>query len=147
LQKAYRFSILYFLVLSILLLGSSVLLFESKIGFSIQSVLEYYQGNEEKFINPKSMVGVLKIILPHIFGFGLFSMVILHFVVFTKSRENKIFRFIIYALFIVAFLELFSPLLIIQGFAFFAFVKIVAFILFEVLYLALFWILFRSIID
>ena len=130
-----------------MLLVSSVLLFESKIGFSIQSVLEYYQGNEEKFINPKSMAGVLKIILPHIFGFGLFSMVILHFVVFTKSRENKIFRFIIYALFFIAFLELFSPLLIIQGFAFFAFVKIVAFILFEVLFLALFWILFRSIID
>jgi len=146
LQKAYKFSILYFLLFSLMLLASSILIFNEKIGFSLQSVLEYYQGNEDKFIAAKSTSGILKIILPHIFAFGLFIMVILHFTVFTKSRNSQVFHFIIYAAFILGLLELFTPLLIIQGFVFFAYVKIVVFFLFEFLMLYLFWILFKSIV-
>lgn len=129
-----------------MLLASSILLFDEKIGFSVQSIVEYYQGSEEKFIAAKSMSGVLKIILPHIFAFGLFIMVILHFVVFTKKRNTQIFHFIIYAAFVVGFLELFTPLLIIQGLVFFAYVKMATFILFELLLLYLFWVLFKSIV-
>lgn len=145
-QKAYKFSIFYFLLFSLMLLASSILLFDAKIGFSIESIVEYYQGNEEKFIIAKSMHGILKIILPHIFAFGLFIMVILHFVVFTKKRNSLIFHFIIYSAFALGLLELFTPLLIIQGFLFFAYVKLTVFILFEFLMLYLFWILFKSII-
>ena len=145
-QKAYKFSILYFLLFSLMLLTSSILIFNEKIGFSVQSVLEYYQGNEDKFITAKSTSGILKIILPHIFVFGLFIMVILHFKVFTKSRNSQVFHFIIYGAFILGLLELFTPLLIIQGFVFFAYVKIAVFFLFEFLMLYVFWILLKSIV-
>ena len=145
-QKAYKFSILYFLVFSLFLLLSSVLLFDEKIGFSIKSILEYYQGDEDKFIAAKSASGILKIILPHIFAFGLFIMVILHFTVFTKSRNSELFHFIIYSTFVLGLLELFAPLLIINGFIFFAYVKLATFFLFELLMLYLFWILFKSIV-
>jgi hypothetical protein len=124
---------------------SSVLLFDEKIGFSIKGILEYYQGNEEKFIAAKSASGILKIILPHIFAFGLFIMVILHFGVFTKSRNSKLFHFIIYSAFVLGLLELFTPLLIVNGFVFFAYVKLAVFFLFEFLMLYIFWILFKSI--
>jgi len=146
LQRAYKFSVLYFLVFSLLLLLSSVLLFSEKIGFSIESILGYYQGDEEKFISAKSASGILKIILPHIFAFGIFIMVILHFLVFTKSKNRKLFHYIIYSAFILGVLELFTPLLIIHGFIFFAYIKIITFFLFEFLMLYIFWLLFKSII-
>ena len=145
-QRAYKFSILYFLVFSLLLLLSSVLLFSEKIGFSIESILGYYQGDEDKFISAKSASGILKIVLPHIFAFGIFIMVSLHFVVFTNSRNSKLFHYIIYSAFVLGILELFTPLLIINGFVFFAYVKIITFFLFEFLMLYIFWILFKSIV-
>ena len=145
-QKAYKYSILYFLLFSLLLLASSILLFEEKIGFSVAGVLDYYLGNEEKFITAKSTTGVLKIILPHIFLFGLFVMVVLHFLIFTKHKHTKKMRLLIYASFLIAFSELFSPFFILYGFEFFAYVKLLSFMLFEFLFLYLFWLLFESII-
>lgn len=146
LQKAYKYSLLYFLLFSFLLLISSILIFEQKIGFSVESVLTYYSGNEGKFISSKSSAGILKIILPHIFGFGIFFMVLLHFLVFTKLRSSKKLQILIYTTFLVALLELFSPFLIIQGLSIFAYVKLFAFIVLELLMLYLFWLLFKSIV-
>ena len=145
-QKAYKYSILYFLLFSILLLISSVLLFEEKIGFSVSGVLDYYLGNEEKFITAKSTAGVLKIILPHVFVFALFVMVVLHFLIFTKHKHTQKMKWLIYVSFFISFSELFSPLLILYGLEFFAYIKLVSFVLFELLFLYLFWLLFESII-
>ena len=88
-QKVYKLSILYYLAFILLLITSAIMLFENKIGFSATSILEYYLGSEEKFIPSKGYIGVLKIILPHIFVFGLLSMVLLHFLVFTKHKYKK----------------------------------------------------------
>jgi len=146
LQKAYKYSILYFLVFSILLLLSSILLFNEKIGFSQSDIIEYYLGNENMFIVAKSISGVLKIVLPHIFAFGLFCMVVLHFVVFTKVAKSKYMKLFIYGLFTLTILEIFTPLLIINGFEIFAYLKLLSFFLFEFLVLYILWILFKSII-
>ncbi len=143
--KAYKYSILYFAAFSLLLLISGIMLFEHKIGFSVQSVSEYYLGSSDKFIVAKTGSGVLKIILPHIFAFGLFAMVILHFLVFTKERGKTKTKMLIYLTFITAFLEITSPFLIILGAEFFAYVKIISFILFESLILYSLWLLLHSI--
>ena len=137
---------MYFLIFSLLVLISSILLFEEKIGFSIQSVINYYQGDANNFISVKSFNGILKIILPHIFAFALFVMVLLHFGVFTKSKNSSLFYMIIYSSFILGFVEIFTPLFIIQGFVIFAYIKMFTFVLFELLMLYLFWILFKSIV-
>ncbi len=144
-QEAYKLSILYYLAFSLLLIVSAVMLFEHKIGFSYSSVLEYYIGNEEKFISPQSAGGVLKIVLPHIFVFGLFAMVLLHFLVFTKLRYEKSLLGLIYAAFGVALLEIFSPFAIINGVHFFAYAKLFSFIAFLALLLYISWLLFKSI--
>jgi len=78
-QERYNSLVLYFLLFSLLLLGSAYLLFDAKIGFSYNRVLHYYQGGQALFTASKSFGGILKIILPHIFAFGLFLMVLLHF--------------------------------------------------------------------
>ena len=141
--QAYKYSILYFLLFALLLLLSSALLFDAKIGLSIESILRYYQGDEENFIVAKSFGGVLKIILPHIFAFGLFMMVVLHFVVFTKYKQQL--HYLTLASFIVALLELFSPFFIINGFEIFAYVKLASFFIFEFLLLYILWLLQKSI--
>ncbi|HEY9202889.1 MAG TPA: hypothetical protein VIM82_01040 [Sulfurimonas sp.] len=144
-QEAYKLSILYYLAFSLLLIVSAVMLFEHKIGFSYSAVLEYYVGNEERFIPAQSAGGILKIVLPHIFVFGLFAMVLLHFLVFTKLREEKSLLLLIYAAFGVAMLEVFSPFLIINGFEFFAYIKLFSFFALLAIILYISWLLFKSI--
>jgi hypothetical protein len=129
-----------------MLLTSSVLLFQEKIGFSLNDALGYYNGNMQNYISAKTYSGILKIILPHIFGFGLFVMVVLHFLVFTKHKESKKIKLFMIITFIMAFLELFSPFFIISGAEFFAYVKIASFIIFEIMILYVSWLLFSSII-
>jgi len=131
--KAYKLSILYYLAFSLLLILSAFLLFEYKIGFSYEGVVDYYGGNEEKFIVAKSFSGLLKSVLPHIFVFGLFSMVLLHFLVFTKLRYKKSTLALIYASYITAL-------------NFFAYLKLLSFFVFLFLVLYVVWLLFSSIV-
>jgi len=145
--KAYKLSIIYYLVFSLLLIFSAYILFEHKIGFSYQGVLDYYLGNEELFIPAKSSTGVLKIILPHIFVFGLFAMVLMHFLVFTEQRYKKSTLLLISLTFITALLEMFTPFLIVNGLEFFAYLKLLSFFLFLALILYISWLLFHSIIN
>lgn len=131
--KAYKTAIFYYLVFSTLLLISSVMIFEQKIGFDINSVIGYYRGDEALFIPPKSISGVLKIVLPHIFVFGLFGMVLLHFIVFTSQRDKIFVKWLIYLFFITSLIEIFSPIMIILGFDTFAYLKLLSFFIFEFL--------------
>lgn len=142
-HRAYKGAVLYFALFSILLLISAFMLFEQKIGFSVGAVLNYYQGSSELYISPKSISGILKIILPHIFLFGLFGMLLLHFVFFTKRASTPLL--VLY--FITASLELFSPFLIVSGYEFFAYLKLGSFFLLELLILYILWILFESIVK
>jgi len=144
--QAYKHSLLYFLLFSLLLLVSGTLLFEHKIGFSVASVSSYYLGNEESFTAAKTISGILKIILPHIFAFGLFLMVTLHFLVFTDKRGIKATRVLIYLLFSSAFLEIFSPFFILFGLEVFSYLKIFSFFMLETLTLYGIWLLFHSIV-
>lgn len=145
-QQAYKLSILYYLIFSLLLITSAVMLFEHKIGFSLNNILEYYIGNEEKFKPAKNSSGILKTILPHIFVFGLITMVLTHFLVFTKLRYKKSTLTLIYLTFITAFLEIAAPFLIVNGFEFFAYVKLLSFFLFLALILYISWLIFHSIV-
>lgn len=144
-HQAYKLSILYYLAFVLLLITSAIMLFENKIGFSATSVMEYYLGSEEKFIPKKGYIGVLKIILPHIFVFGLLSMVLLHFLVFTTHRYKKNTLRLIIITYIVSILEMFSPFAILNGYEFFTYIKLVSFFAFLSLSVYISWLLFYSI--
>lgn len=144
-QQAYKLSIFYYLIFSLLLIVSAVMLFEHKIGFSYISVLEYYIGNEEKFVPSQSASGIIKMVLPHIFSFGLLGLVLLHFLVFTDLKVKKALLALIYATFITAALEIFAPFIIISGWEFFAYIKLFSFFIFLTLILFTLWLLFRKI--
>ena len=144
-NSAYKVAITYFILFSLLLLGSGAWIFSQKIGFAYESVLHYYLGNAAAFESPKTYEGLLKTILPHIFAFGLFVMVVLHFVIFTTKRNTKEFIVLIYLAFLSAFFEIFSPFMILEGFEFFAYIKVFSFFLFEGTVLYTLFILLKSI--
>ncbi len=143
--RAYKLSIIYYLAFSLLLILSAYLLFDYKIGFSYQGVVDYYIGNEDRFLIAKSFSGIIKLILPHIFVFGLFSMVLLHFLVFTKLRYKRSTLILIYLTFLTALGEMLTPFLIINGLEFFAYIKLISFFIFLALILYISWLLFHSI--
>jgi len=122
------------------------MIFTQKLGFNYTSIHDYYLGNEVNFSVAKTFQGLLKIILPHIFAFGLFVMVLLHFLIFTKKRDTKEMQFIIYVSFLTAFLELFSPFFIIFGVDFFIYIKIISYLFFNFIILYTLFILMKSII-
>jgi len=144
-HRAYKISILYFSLFTLLLLASGYMIFESKIGFDTQRALAYYMGNKELFIAAKTNGGILKLVLPHIFGFALLSMIILHFLIFTKFRNRTFVKVLLYTIFISQFFEIFTPFLIINISEIFIYLKIISFFIFMGLIPIVLYLLFDSI--
>jgi hypothetical protein len=145
LHKAYKYSILYFIVFSLLLLASGFLLFEEKIGLSVHALRAYYLGDEALFMSAKSTQGLLKIVLPHIFAFALLSMVLLHFLKFTNTKNKKALIVLIYALFSAQFFEIFAPFFMLHISELFVYVKLFSLLVYFGLMLITLHLLFASI--
>lgn len=64
-HRAYKISILYFSLFTLLLLMSGIMIFEAKIGFDVQRALGYYIGNKELFVAAKTNGGILKWLCSH----------------------------------------------------------------------------------
>ncbi len=143
-QQSYRQAIAYFALFGVLLLASGMVLFFSKIGFSYEAVQSYYLGNEALYINPKSSYGLLEVAFPHLGAMGLFIMVTGHFLLFSDKRRKRQAKKVATALFVVAFLEIFSGFLIVEGLAFFIWIKLITFALLQLLGLYLLWLLFTA---
>lgn len=122
-HRSYKVFILYFLAFNALLLVSAMTIFNTKIGFLPKEVFDYYAH--------KTLMGILKVHLPHLLVFGLFGMVLLHFLVFTQYKNQT--KNLAIFFFASAFLELLSPLLMVYGFSFFAYLKVFSFITFYLL--------------
>ncbi len=145
-HSAYKASILYFAVFTMLLLVSGYMIFESKIGFSAESALEYYIGNEDKFMVAKSSAGILKLVLPHIFAFAILSMVVIHFIAFTKYKNSKAVLLLIYTILISQTFEIFAPFAVINISSYFIYLKLASFFIYMTLIPMVLYILFISIV-
>ena len=130
-----------------LLLVSGYMIFESKIGFSPESISQYYLGDEKMFMAAKTNMGILKLVLPHIFAFSILSMVVIHFMAFTKYKNSMSVMLLIYTILISQTLEIFSPFLIINISEIFVYLKLLSFFLYTTLIPMVLFILFRSIVK
>ena len=144
-HQSYRVAIAWFALFGALLLASGMVLFLSKIGFSYEAVKSYYLGSETLFINPKSSYGLLETALPHLGSMGLFIMVTGHFLLFSDQRKKRLAKKTVVFLFIAALLDIFSGFLIVEGWTFFVWVKLLAFGLLQLLGLYLLWLLFSAV--
>lgn len=146
-HREYQNAIAIFSLFVILLVLSGVMIFIEKIGLSVEDIMVYYLGSEEKFIQAKSFQGLLKIVLPHTFAYGLLSMVLLHFLIFTDQRNLRRSKILVFVIFSSAFLEIVSPFLLLRGLEFFAYLKLGSFIVFNLSLLYVSYLLAKSILD
>ena len=95
--------VLYCLYVALLWVTNAALYFE-KMGLSTASVVDYYRGNEERFLNPRSAQGMLEISHFHLFAMGMLLLVLTHLVLFVPLG-NRMKAFLVAAPFAAALLD------------------------------------------
>ena len=68
--------------------ATGIFMFKEKLGFSYDSVVRYYLGDPDMFMNPRSFIGLLEVAHFHLFAMGLFFVVFSHLLLFTPFREQ-----------------------------------------------------------
>ena len=91
-------------------------------------------------------MGVLKVLLPHIFAFGLYIFVVIHFLLFTRYKDTRTMQWLIYGTFLGGFLELLSSFLMLSGIALFESVKLLAFVVLHASLLYSLWLIHTSLL-
>lgn len=83
-----RAILLFFYGYFLLHWGTGILMFREKLGFSYTSVVRYYLGAPDLFMNPRSFAGLLEVTHFHLFAMGLFFVVFTHLLLFTPFRQG-----------------------------------------------------------
>jgi hypothetical protein len=71
-----------FLAYTLILWLTNFALYFAKMNLTPGSVIEYYRGNEEKFLSPRSLQGMMEILHFHSFAMGILLMTLTHLVLF-----------------------------------------------------------------
>ena len=71
-----------FLVYTLILWVTNAGLYFSKMSLAPSSVVEYYLGNEEKFLQPRSLIGLLEVLHFHSFAMGILLLTLTHLMLF-----------------------------------------------------------------
>jgi hypothetical protein len=71
-----------FLLYTLILWVTNAGLYFAKMSLTPSSVVEYYRGNEEKFLQPRSAQGLLETLHFHAFAMGLLLVTLTHLVLF-----------------------------------------------------------------
>ncbi len=79
-----RLSLILGLFFIVLFWFTNILLFTAKMGFSYQTVVEYYLGNEELFRGPVSYLGLLETTHAHLFAYALMLILLNHLFAFAE---------------------------------------------------------------
>ncbi len=124
------FSIVLFTFSVTFQIFTGIWLFLEKYSFNPEHIVEIIKGSEEKFINSKSVLGILEIQVPHLVAVSLTTFVILHFFYFSKINIFNIFLSVV--VFISGILDIVSNLLILKISSSFAIIKIISFLIFEI---------------
>jgi hypothetical protein len=80
-----------FLVYTLILWITNGALYFAKMGLTPSSVIEYYRGNEERFLQARSLLGMLEILHFHSFAMGILLLTLTHLVLFVPiSLRSKV---------------------------------------------------------
>ena len=71
-----------FLAYTLILWLTNAGLYFSKMGLTPGSVVDYYRGNEERFLQPRSVQGLIEVLHFHSFAMGLLLLTLTHLVLF-----------------------------------------------------------------
>lgn len=77
-----RVIVLCFLTYTFILWLTNAGLYFSKMGLTPSSVIDYYRGNEERYLQPRSLQGLLEVLHFHTFAMGMLLMTLTHLLLF-----------------------------------------------------------------
>jgi hypothetical protein len=77
-----RVIVLCFLTYTLILWLTNAGLYFSKMGLTPSSVVDYYLGNEERYLQPRSLQGLLEVLHFHTFAMGMLLMTLTHLLLF-----------------------------------------------------------------
>lgn len=81
-NRSLRLIILWFLLYSIGLWVTNVLLYFNQMGLTYESVVAYYRGSEGQFLLPRSYKVLLEISHFHLLAMGIFILTLAHLMLF-----------------------------------------------------------------
>jgi hypothetical protein len=126
---------------------TNTLLYFNKMSLSYSSVVEYYLGSEERFLQPRSYQGLLEVSHFHLFAMGMLLLVLTHLMLFVPVR-NGVKAWLIALPFTAALLNEGASWLVRFGHPLFAYLKISGFLLLQgslaVLIVVSLWASFRG---
>ena len=106
---------------------TNALLYFGKMSLTPASVVNYYLGNEEQFLTPRSYEGMLEVAHFHLFAMGMLLLVLTHLMLFVPLR-NGTKAWLIALPFLSAALDEGGGWLVRFGHPAFAWLKIVGFL-------------------
>ncbi|MCP3177727.1 hypothetical protein MJO47_11490 [Desulfuromonas sp. KJ2020] len=116
----------FFYVYFVLHWVTGILMFHHKLGSSYQSVVRYFLGDPEQFMNPRSFIGLLEVTHFHLFAMGLFFVVFSHLLLFCPFGA-PVKAILTWLLGLSLLLDILSPWLIRYVAAPFAWLKLASF--------------------
>jgi hypothetical protein len=91
-NRLLKVIVLCFLAYTLILWVTNAGLYFARMSLTPSSVVEYYRGNEEKFLQPRSLQGLLENLHFHSFAMGMLLMTLTHLVLFVPiSMRAKAF--------------------------------------------------------
>ncbi len=91
-NRLLKIIVLCFLAYTLILWITNAALYFSKLGLSPQSVIDYYRGNEERYLSPRSFLGLLEVLHFHTFSMGILLLTLTHLLLFVPlSMRVKAF--------------------------------------------------------
>ena len=118
--------IIFFTIIFFFFLWITNILLYMQIGFSYNSIVEFYLGNEETFRPPKSYLGLLEEAHFHFFSMAILLVTLTHLILFT-SVSSGLKLGLALASFISTFTEIISSWLIRYLDPIFAYLKLISF--------------------
>lgn len=122
-----RLIIVFFLFYVVAFWLTNALLYFNKMSLTYQSVVDYYLGSEEKFLQPRSYQGLLEISHFHLFSMGILMLTLTHLLLFVPLQPG--WKAVLICLsFGSAFLDEAASWLVRFVHPFFAYVKLASFL-------------------
>jgi hypothetical protein len=109
---------------------TNALLYFEKMSLTPASVIDYYRGNEELFLSPRSYAGMLEVAHFHLFAMGMLLLVLTHLMLFVPLKSGTK-AWLIVLPFLAAALDEGGGWLVRFGHPGFAWLKIAGFLLLQ----------------
>ena len=90
-----RLIVVLFLIYTVIFWLTNTLLYFHRMGLTYGSVVSYYLGSEERFLQPRSYLGLLEISHFHLFSMGILILTLTHLLLFVPMKVKVKFWLIL----------------------------------------------------